>query len=87
MLSISLTPKASLFQNGDTDGCVPYFGAEEWVAQVTAERGWANDIAWSPWTVDGQVAGCESSKRSASHLLASWSSDVRSLLHRPQPVE
>jgi len=40
---------------------VPYVGAEEWVAQVTAERGWANDIAWSPWTVDGQVAGCESS--------------------------
>ena len=65
MLSISLTPKVSLFQNGDTDGCVPYVGAEEWVAQVTAERGWANDIAWSPWTVDGQVAGCESSKRSA----------------------
>jgi serine carboxypeptidase-like clade 1 len=46
-----------LIFNGDVDGCVPYYGAEEWVWQVSQQRGWRSNIEWSPWTVDSQVAG------------------------------
>ena len=36
---------------------MPWVGAEEWVTQVSNDRGWANNVAWQPWTVDSQVAG------------------------------
>jgi serine carboxypeptidase-like clade 1 len=46
-----------LIFSGDADACVPYTGSEEWTARLAADNGWALTAPWSPWLVDGQVAG------------------------------
>ena len=46
-----------LIFNGDVDACVPYYGAEEWVSQISEARGWRSNVQWQAWTVDSQVAG------------------------------
>jgi hypothetical protein len=37
--------------------CVPYYGAEEWIGQVSRARGWRSNVEWQAWMVDSQVAG------------------------------
>lgn len=39
--------------NGDVDGCVPFTGNQAW----TSGLGVPLKTPWSPWSVDGQVAG------------------------------
>eukprot|EP00343_Euplotes_focardii_P006726 CAMPEP_0205821030 /NCGR_PEP_ID=MMETSP0206-20130828/4631_1 /ASSEMBLY_ACC=CAM_ASM_000279 /TAXON_ID=36767 /ORGANISM="Euplotes focardii, Strain TN1" /LENGTH=452 /DNA_ID=CAMNT_0053116205 /DNA_START=42 /DNA_END=1400 /DNA_ORIENTATION=+ len=39
--------------SGDTDGAVPTYGSEQWIRDLN----WPVTQEWTPWIVDGQVAG------------------------------
>lgn len=42
-----------LFFSGDTDGAVATLGSLHWIREL----GWNTIQEWSPWKVDGEVAG------------------------------
>ena len=47
-----------LIFSGDVDACVPYTGTQQWTREVAETNGWTSShYEWSPWLVDGQVAG------------------------------
>ncbi len=48
-----------LFYSGDTDGAVPTWGSQQWIAQIAANKTLALEESepWRAYMVDGQVGG------------------------------
>ena len=43
--------------SGDTDGVVPTYGTQQWIAQLVNDTNLTTIEDWSPWTVGGQIGG------------------------------
>ena len=39
--------------SGDTDGVVPTYGTQQWIAQLVNDTNLTTIQDWSPWTVGG----------------------------------
>merc|ERR1712107_134682 len=59
--SITLWPELAqkirvLIFNGDADGCVPYIGNEQWIADLEEQGSIQETHAWAPWFTSNKAA-------------------------------